>query len=39
VYFNDPGYLASISDKFGVETAEHIREMASVRLERRLLAA
>jgi radical SAM superfamily enzyme YgiQ (UPF0313 family) len=27
VYFNDPGYLTHVTEKFGPQTAEHIREM------------
>jgi anaerobic magnesium-protoporphyrin IX monomethyl ester cyclase len=34
VYFNDPGYLELITQKFGAETARHIREMATVPVER-----
>ncbi len=33
-YFSNPAYLAMIEEKFGAETAEHIREMASHKLER-----
>jgi anaerobic magnesium-protoporphyrin IX monomethyl ester cyclase len=35
VYFKNPNYLAMISRKFGPETAAHIGEMASHKLERR----
>jgi anaerobic magnesium-protoporphyrin IX monomethyl ester cyclase len=35
VYFNDSGYLAHVSEKFGPTAAEHVRQMASVPLERR----
>ena len=35
VYFSDRGYLAYVADKFGPATAEHVRQMASVPLERR----
>jgi anaerobic magnesium-protoporphyrin IX monomethyl ester cyclase len=35
VYFDDPRYLAMISDKFGPDTREQIRDMATIRLERR----
>ncbi len=35
VYFNRPDYLDMITRKFGIETAQHIQEMASRQLERR----
>jgi len=35
VYFNNPGYLAMIARKFGGETAQHIQQMASHKLERK----
>jgi len=35
VYFNSPKYLDMITRKFGPETAQHIREMASHRLVRK----
>ena len=38
VYFKNLHYLAMISRKFGPETAAHIREMASHKLERRYLS-
>jgi radical SAM superfamily enzyme YgiQ (UPF0313 family) len=38
-YFNSPGYLEMITRKFGEETAQHAREMASHRLERKYSAA
>jgi radical SAM superfamily enzyme YgiQ (UPF0313 family) len=34
VYFNSPRYLDMITRKFGPDTAQHIREMASHKLER-----
>jgi anaerobic magnesium-protoporphyrin IX monomethyl ester cyclase len=34
VYFNHPPYLEMITQKFGAETTEHIREMASHKLVR-----
>jgi radical SAM superfamily enzyme YgiQ (UPF0313 family) len=34
VYFSSPRYLALVEQKFGRATVEHIREMASFRLER-----
>jgi radical SAM superfamily enzyme YgiQ (UPF0313 family) len=34
VYFNSPRYLDMVTRKFGRETAEHIREMLSHKLER-----
>ena len=34
VYFNSPSYLDMITRKFGSETAQHIREMASHKLVR-----
>ena len=34
-YFNSPEYLDLIARKFGPETAQHIREMASHKLERK----
>ena len=37
-YFKNPNYLTMISRKFGPETAAHIREMASYKLERRYLS-
>lgn len=39
IYFNSPKYLEMITQKFGPETAAHIREMASHQLERKLLVA
>ncbi len=33
-YYNDPGYLNMITEKFGPETTQHIKEMASFKLER-----
>lgn len=38
-YFSDPGYLAFVEKKFGVETAAHVRQMTSFKLKRKLLAA
>jgi radical SAM superfamily enzyme YgiQ (UPF0313 family) len=35
VYFNSPKYLDMVRKKFGPDTVEHIREMASHKLERR----
>ncbi len=35
VYFNRPDYLDMITRKFGIETAQHIQEMASRQLERK----
>ena len=35
VYFNSPRYLDMITQKFGLETAQHIREMASHKLVRK----
>jgi radical SAM superfamily enzyme YgiQ (UPF0313 family) len=35
IYFNNPTYLEMIQRKFGPDTVEHIREMASHNLERR----
>ena len=37
VYFNSPKYLDMITRKFGPETAQHIRDMASYKLVRNLL--
>lgn len=34
VYFNDPGYLSLVREKFGDATVAHVREMASHHLER-----
>ncbi|MFB2936485.1 radical SAM protein [Aerosakkonemataceae cyanobacterium BLCC-F154] len=34
IYFNSPKYLEMITQKFGVETAEHIRQTTSHKLER-----
>jgi hypothetical protein len=34
VYFSSPRYLDMISRKFGSETAQHIREMVSHKIER-----
>lgn len=34
VYFNSPRYLEMISNKFGPDTAAHVREMAGYKLER-----
>ncbi len=33
-YFSNPKYLAMVEKKFGVETLNHVREMASHKLER-----
>ncbi len=38
VYFNSPKYVDMIIRKFGSETAQHIREMATYKLERRYAA-
>lgn len=38
VYFKNPSYLDMISRKFGPETAAHIGEMASHKLERRYVS-
>ena len=38
VYFNSPKYLDLIAKKFGLETVENIKEMASHRLERQYTA-
>ncbi len=38
-YFSNPRYLAMITQKFGVETADHIRSMMRARLPRNLLDA
>jgi len=38
VYFTSPRYLAMVERKFGVETVEHIRSMASKRLVREHVA-
>jgi hypothetical protein len=35
VYFNSPKYLDAITQKFGPETAQHIREMAGHKLARK----
>ena len=35
IYFNRPEYLQMVGRKFGPETAAHVREMASHRLERK----
>ncbi len=35
VYFNSPGYLDLVKRKFSPETARHIREMATQRLDRK----
>lgn len=34
IYFNSPKYLAMVTEKFGAETAQHVREMASHKLVR-----
>lgn len=34
VYFNSPTYLDMVTQKFGVETAQHVQEMTSFKLER-----
>jgi radical SAM superfamily enzyme YgiQ (UPF0313 family) len=39
VYFNSPRYLEMITRKFGMETAQHTRQMASHTLERKHIAA
>jgi len=38
VYFNSPRYLDLITRKFGLETARHVREMTSHKLERSYIA-
>jgi radical SAM superfamily enzyme YgiQ (UPF0313 family) len=38
VYYNNPAYLEMMGRKFGQETVEQIRQMASHKLERKLLA-
>lgn len=35
VYFNSPDYLKMVTRKFGADTAEHVRQMASHKLERK----
>lgn len=35
VYFNDTNYLKMITQKFGIETTQHIKEMTSHKLERK----
>ncbi len=35
IYFDSPNYLDMITRKFGPETAQHIREMAGFKLERK----
>ncbi|MBI4549804.1 MAG: cobalamin B12-binding domain-containing protein [Candidatus Omnitrophica bacterium] len=35
IFFSDPGYLRYVEGKFGEETARHIRQMTSRRLERK----
>lgn len=37
MYFNRPEYLNMISNKFGQHAADHIREMTSIKLKRKLL--
>jgi radical SAM superfamily enzyme YgiQ (UPF0313 family) len=34
IYFNSPKYLAMVTEKFGAETAQHVREMAAHKLVR-----
>jgi anaerobic magnesium-protoporphyrin IX monomethyl ester cyclase len=34
IYFNDPGYLAKVTERFGADTAKHVHEMASIPLKR-----
>jgi hypothetical protein len=36
-YFTDPGYLASVQARFGRKVVDHIAEMVSTPLRRRLL--
>jgi radical SAM superfamily enzyme YgiQ (UPF0313 family) len=38
VYFNHPPYLEMIARKFGQKTVDHIRQMASHKLERQLVS-
>jgi hypothetical protein len=38
-YFSSPRYLEMVSRRFGVETRQHVEEMARGRLRRRLLEA
>jgi anaerobic magnesium-protoporphyrin IX monomethyl ester cyclase len=38
-YFNDPGYLRMIENKFGLAALAEIKKMTSYKLERKLLAA
>ncbi|MBI3802796.1 MAG: cobalamin B12-binding domain-containing protein [Nitrospirae bacterium] len=35
IYFNNPRYLSYVKERFGLETVDHIREMASHKVERR----
>jgi hypothetical protein len=35
VYFNSPGYLELITRKFGGQTAQHIQQMTSHKLDRK----
>jgi len=37
MYFNNPDYLKVVNDKFGPDAAEHIRDMAKIKLKRKLL--
>lgn len=39
IYFNNPRYLAMIKQKFGIETVQHIRSMASHKLDRQILVS
>jgi anaerobic magnesium-protoporphyrin IX monomethyl ester cyclase len=36
-YFNNPPYLKMITEKFGVDTAQHIKQMASHQLDRKFV--
>lgn len=36
-YFTDPGYLSMVEQKFGVETRQHVEQMTTYKLERKLL--
>ena len=38
-YFTDPNYLAMIERKFGKETLEHVKQMTTYKLKRKLLDA
>jgi hypothetical protein len=38
VYFNNPSFMEKIAEKFGSDTADHIRKMCATQLEREYIS-